>query len=188
MEEDKQLKLSENAIKVLERRYFAKDEDGTLLENAEGMFRRVARSIAQADLNFDPNADVKALEDAFYNRMVNLEFMPNSPTLMNAGRPMGQLSACFVLPVEDSMEGIFDAVKNAALIHKSGGGTGFSFSRIRPAGASVRSTGGVASGPISFMKVFNTATRGGEAGGNPPGRQYGHPAGGPSQYFGLYHL
>ena len=89
MEEDKQLKLSENAIKVLERRYFAKDEDGTLLENAEGMFRRVARSIAQADLNFDPNADVKALEDAFYNRMVNLEFMPNSPTLMNAGRPIG---------------------------------------------------------------------------------------------------
>ena len=150
--------LSENARTVLKRRYLKKDAAGNICESPEDMFRRVAAHIAQAEKKYDENADVQKYEDLFYSLMAEFKFLPNSPTLMNAGRSLGQLAACFVLPVEDSIDGIFDALKNAATIHKSGGGTGFSFSRLRPANSKVGSTGGVASGPVSFMKIFNTAT------------------------------
>ena len=154
-----QLDLGHSAIKVLEKRYLKKDEEGNIKETAEDLFRRVAKTVAAVELDYAKSEEeVKNIEREFYNLMTSFKFLPNSPTLMNAGRRLGQLSACFVLPVDDSMESIFEAVKNAALIHKSGGGTGFSFSNLRPKGDIVGSTKGISSGPLSFMTVFDSAT------------------------------
>ena len=127
----RKIDLSENAIKVLERRYLFKDDEGNIIETPEQMFRRVAKCIASAEKLYDKDYDTKKLENIFYSMMANLEFIPNSPTLMNAGKENGQLSACFVIPIEDSLEGIFDSIKHAALIHKTVGGTGFALNNLR---------------------------------------------------------
>jgi ribonucleoside-diphosphate reductase alpha chain len=150
------MELNENALRVLRARYLIKDEKGDVIETPEQLFIRVAKTIASAESVYGGNP--AEWEEKFHSLMTDLKFLPNSPTLMNAGKEMGQLAACFVLPVGDSMDSIFDTLKNAALILQSGGGTGFSFSQLRPKSDIVRSTGGIASGPVSFMRIYNTAT------------------------------
>lgn len=156
--DDREIILTENALKVLERRYLARDKDGIVSETPEGLFRRVARCVAAIDLKHAPAINAEEMEEVYFRMMASSGFLPNSPTLMNAGNPGGQLSACFVIPVEDSIEGIFGALSTMARIHQTGGGTGFSFSRLRPKDDIVGATGGVASGPVSFMRVFDQAT------------------------------
>ncbi|WP_254525510.1 adenosylcobalamin-dependent ribonucleoside-diphosphate reductase [Natrinema caseinilyticum] len=165
------LSLDTVAETVLRRRYLRQDDDGAVVETPDELFQRVATNLAAAEADF--GGDVESTQKRLYEAMSEFEFLPNSPTLMNAGTDLQQLAACFVLPIEDSVESIFTAVKQTALIHQSGGGTGFSFSNLRPAGDVVRKTGGVASGPVSFMRIFDTATEQIKQGGRRRGANMG---------------
>jgi ribonucleoside-diphosphate reductase alpha chain len=164
-------KLTVNALEVLKARYLLRDEKENIIETPTLLFKRVAKAIAKVDKTFGEKPEKS--EKTFYDMMAKLEFLPNTPTLFNAGTDMGQLSACFVLPVHDSLDDIFTTVKNMALIEKTGGGVGFNFSRLRPEGDIVRSTKGVASGPVSFMRIFDTATEVIKAGGKRRGAMMG---------------
>lgn len=155
----KELDITENALRVLQARYFLRGKNGEVVEDARGMFRRVARAIAQVETLYNPRADVKALEDAFYGMMARLEFLPNSPTLMNAGTGAGTLSACFVIGLEDTMEGIMDTAKHAAMVQKFGGGTGFALSKIRPKGAPISTTHGKACGPVAVLRHLSSVSK-----------------------------
>src|SRR5881409_4266710 len=167
-------KLSENALRVLQKRYLKKDDKGRVVETPRQLFARVAWNLAQAERNYGANEiEVEEKAKTFFRIMSNLEFLPNSPTLMNAGLELQLLSACFVIPVDDSLVGIFDARKQQALIHQGGGGTGFAFSRLRPKGDFVKSTMGVASGPVSFMKIFDASTQTVKQGGKRRGANMG---------------
>ena len=152
------LKLPLNTLFVLKKRYLLKDDEKNIVETPRELFRRIAGSVSEGEANFKSKRNKNEVDEKFFRMMTSFEFLPNSPTLMNAGTSLGQLSACFVLPVEDSIEGIFGALKNMAKIHQTGGGTGFDFSRLRPMGDLVSSTKGEASGPVSFMSIFNQAT------------------------------
>lgn len=171
--EQKKIKISDAAREVLERRYLVKDDEGKVKETPEGLFTRVAEHVAKGEDAYKKGPGSQKAAKQFYEVMANMDFIPNSPTLMNAGMPLGQLSACFVLPIGDSMEEIFESIKNTALIHKSGGGTGFSFSRLRPGGDLVKKTQGVSSGPISFMSAFDAATETVKQGGKRRGANMG---------------